>query len=201
MRTAYLLTTNERSDRAQFSKKTLENIGFTVVFFNAIPNADKVLSNKISMMNIYNLIKDNSDEWGYVFEDDINVLEPISIEEIIKYEKISSTFFYLGCCIIPRSMFNYNSGIRNTGYMINNHPVVSISLGVRGLHGIGINKKGAAELLQFASSVRERYMDVILEQFCSIYPANIVRYDLVSPQDKGHRGVVYQDRHRFPSTI
>jgi hypothetical protein len=44
MRTAYLLTTNENSPRAQFSKKVLETIGFTVVFYNAIPHLDKVLS-------------------------------------------------------------------------------------------------------------------------------------------------------------
>jgi len=34
-----------------------------------------------------------------------------------------------------------------------------------------------------------------------LYPANIVRYDLISPQHYGHRGVLFQDRHQFPSTI
>ena len=57
MRNAYLLTTNTNSVRAQFSKKVLEKIGFRVVFVQAIVNADKVLSNKLSMMNIYSKIE------------------------------------------------------------------------------------------------------------------------------------------------
>lgn len=43
-------------------------------------------------------------------------------------------------------------------------------------------------------------MDVILEAFAAIYPANIVRYDLES-YISGHRGVIFQDRNRFPSSI
>jgi len=196
MRTAYLLTTNENSLRAQFSKKVLEKIGFTVKFFVAIPHIDKVLSNKISMMNIYRIIFNMNEEWGYVFEDDINVVEPILLDEIIQYEKISDRFFYLGCCIM-----NEGETISSTTFKINNHPVIKISRGVRGLHGIGINRAGANELFNFAYTNHERYMDCILEQFAGIYPANIVRYDLISPQENGHRGVLFQDRLKFPSTI
>jgi hypothetical protein len=196
MRTAYLLTTNKFSSRAQFSKKILETIGFTVQFFIAIPNNDKVLSNKISMMNIYNIIINENEDWGYVFEDDINVVEPILLDEIIQYEKISHPFFYLGCC-----MMNNGERLKSTGLAINSHPVTSIRGGVRGLHGIGISKEGAKELLHFASNSIERYMDCVLEQFSTRYPANIVRYDLMSPQENGHRGILFQDRHRFPSTI
>ena len=196
MRTAYLLTTNKFSPRAQFSKKILETIGFTVKFFIAIPNNDKVLSNKLSMMNIYNIIVNENENWGYVFEDDINVVEPIFLDEIVQYEKISHPFFYLGCC-----MMNDGETLKSTGLTINNHQVTNICGGVRGLHGIGISKEGAKELLVFAYNSRERYMDCILEKFAEIHPANIVRYDLISPQEKGHRGILFQDRHQFPSTI
>jgi ABC-type uncharacterized transport system YnjBCD ATPase subunit len=44
-------------------------------------------------------------------------------------------------------------------------------------------------------------MDCILEKFSEIYPANIVRYDLISPQEKRHRGVLFQDRLQFPGSI
>jgi hypothetical protein len=44
-------------------------------------------------------------------------------------------------------------------------------------------------------------MDCILEDFASVYPANIVRYDLISPLHPGHRGILFQDRQKFPSTI
>jgi hypothetical protein len=227
MRTAYLLTTNPQSPRAIFSKKVLENIGFNVIVVNAILHSDKVLSNKISMMHIYNMIQNSHDEWGYVFEDDINIVEPIHISEIIEYEKISQMFFYLGCC-----MLNNGKSLQNTGYVINNHPVIQVCGGVRGLHGIGISRPGAYQLLEFINTTQncgnteaqnkhnnwkflwrtargtsakvsqdKRYMDCILEDFSKIYPANIVRYDLVSPQIEGHRGVLFQDRKQFPSSI
>ena len=196
MRTAYLLTTNHQSPRAIFSKNVLENIGFNVIVVNAILHSDKVLSNKISMMHIYNMIQNSHEEWAYVFEDDINVVEPIHIHEIIEYEKISQMFFYLGCC-----MMNDGYTLQNTGLKINNKPVISISGDVRGLHGIGISKYGTTKLLEFINSSTNRYMDCILEDFSKIYPANIVRYDLVSPQINGHRGVLFQDRQQFPSSI
>lgn len=201
MRTAYLLTTNENSPRAQFSKKVLENIGFTVVFFKAIPNNDKVLSNKISMMHIYNNIYLNTnEEWGYVFEDDINVVEPIFLDEIMQYEKISDRFFYLGCCVMSWSS-TMGKNVISTDFVINNNQVIKISGMVRGLHGIGINREGTKELFQFAKNSKERYMDCVLEQFSYKYPANVVRYDLKSPQENDHRGILFQDRLTFPTTI
>ena len=197
MRVAFLLTTDPQSARAQFSKETLENIGFKVVFYIAIANNDKVLSNKLSMLAIYNEILIGNSEWGYVFEDDVNVVEPIHLNEIVQYEKISSPFFYLGCCM----MNNREETVNNTGRVINNHPVMNVSGQVRGLHGIGITRLGAKELIEFANASKERYMDCILESFSQIYPANIVRYDLQSPLEKGHRGVLFQDRQAFPPTI
>ena len=89
----FVLTCDEKSERTQFSKHLLEKIGFQVNLFPAVPNKDKVLSNKISMMQIYNIIAHGEDEWVYVFEDDINILEEVTLDEIIKYESISSHFF------------------------------------------------------------------------------------------------------------
>ena len=43
-------------------------------------------------------------------------------------------------------------------------------------------------------------MDVILEQFSVLYPANVCRYDLES-YIHGHKGILFQDRHKFPSSI
>jgi hypothetical protein len=196
MRNAYLLTTNETSARCIFSKKILENIGFNVIIVNAILNTNKVLSNKLSMMKIYNIIQNGNAEYAYVFEDDVNVVEPIYINEIIEYEKISQMFFYLGCC-----MMNNGEKVLNTDYKINNKPVMQVSGGIRGLHGIGISRCGATKLLEFINTNKNIYMDCILEDFSVIYPANVVRYDLVSPQINGHRGILFQDRLQFPSSI
>jgi hypothetical protein len=195
-RPAYVLTTNKSSERTLFSKAVLEKIGFSVILVQHIPHEDNVMSNKITMQHIYELIVNGDDDYAYVFEDDINVLEPIHIDEIIQYEQISKMFFYLGACTYGnnwKQTTNHNTNI-------NNHPVYTMSGFVRGLHAIGFSKSGASTFLEFSKASNERYMDMILEQFSLIYPANIVRYDLES-YIRGHRGILFQDRAKFPTTI
>jgi hypothetical protein len=194
-RTGYILTLDPNSERAIFSKNILETIGFEVIFVKAIANHDKVLSNKITMLYIYKLIIESQENYAYVFEDDINTLEEIHLDEIIQYETISEMFFYLGLCD-----YGTSEHVKNTGIKINNYDVYKKYSMCRGLHAIGLSSKGAKELLEFSSNHGQRYMDVILEEFSGIYPANIVRYDLES-YISGHRGIVYQDRNRFPSSI
>jgi hypothetical protein len=194
LRKCFVLTCNENSERTQFSKHLLEKIGFQVNLFKAVPNKDKVLSNKISMMQIYNIIAHGDDEWVYVFEDDINILEDVALDEIIQYESISSHFFYLGVCdygFIKTRLYNRK---------INDKNVTIVNGFTRGLHAIGISKKGATALFFFAKMMKEKYMDVCLEKFSENFPANVMRYDLES-YIEGHRGLFYQDRNRFPSTI
>jgi hypothetical protein len=213
IRKCYLLTCDLQSERALFCKKILETIGFQVILFQSVPNildvnndwyketplsndvCNKVLSNKLSMLKIYEIISNGEHEYVYVFEDDINVLENITIDEIIEYEKISEHFFYLGLCDN-----SYNSReIHST--KINNHDVTIVSGGIRGLHAIGLSKTGAKELLQFSEEYQNYiYMDMILEKFSEKYPANVVRFDLES-YIHGHRGIIFQDRNKFASTI
>ena len=194
-RKCYVLTCNEKSERTQFTKSILEMVGFQVYLFRAIPHKDKVLSNKISMMGIYSYIVNGDDEWVYVFEDDINILEKITLDEIIKYEALNKRFFYLGICEYgDKKLYRQMVKTENTDVAI-------IKGGVRGLHAIGISKKGAKELLTFAKLVpKQKYMDVCLEMFSLIHPTFVVRYDLES-SISGHRGIFFQDRSRFPSSI
>lgn len=194
LRNCYLLTCDPASERAQFSKNILEKVGFCVNFVACIPHTDKVISNKISMQHIYGLIANGQDEWAYVFEDDINVLEDITLDEIIEYEKISNTFFYLGVCV-----YNIRQILLNQ-HQINGHKIAVAKGYIRGLHSIALSKRGAKELLLYSKQTKDKYMDVILEKFSIKYPANIVRFDLES-YIKGHRGIFYQDRKRFPSSI
>ena len=193
-RPAYLLTTNTTSDRTIFSQNVLRAIGFTVIVVPHIPNKDKVLSNKLSMQHIYSLIRDGTDPYAYVFEDDINVLTPITLDEIIQYEAISEQFFYLGMC------GDNGNAAKYTNININGHPVFRIAGNVRGLHAIGLSQTGAINLLRVSKQSKQRYMDVILENFSRIFPANVVRYDLQS-YIYGHRGAIFQDRLQFPSSI
>jgi len=194
-RKCYLLTCDESSSRTQFSKNILEKVGFSVEMFLAIPHKNKVISNKNSMMEIYSRISHGNDEWVYVFEDDVNLLEDITLEEIIKYESISSIFFYLGLCVYDSNNFTTND------IKISNNSVTIVKGGIRGLHAIGLSKKGAHELLHYSCASNEIFMDVCLENFSLTYPANVVRYDLVSHLDDSHRGVFFQDRKQFPTTM
>jgi hypothetical protein len=196
-RVAYLLSTNPDSERTQFSKKVLENIGFDVIIFIAFLHHNKLMSHKLSMMSIYNKIVLGNDEFTYVFEDDINVLEPVTLSEIIEYEKLCTTFLYLGICKIHAydDRDTYDSK-----YKINDKIVKIITGNVRGLHAVGMSKDGAKELAKACLETSELYIDVILESLMSTYPTHIMRYDLESTC-KGHRGIIYQDRVRFPTSI
>jgi hypothetical protein len=148
------------------------------------------------MMSIYEIVAKGSDEWVYIFEDDVNVLQEIRLHEIIEYEKISRMFFYLGTCI------PYPENSRELNHKkINNQDVTVVSGNVRGLHSIGLSKEGAKELLLFCKDFENwEYMDMVLENFSEKYPANVIRYDLES-YIYGHRGIFFQDRDRFPSSI
>lgn len=198
-RIGYLLTTNEQSERCIFSKKILEKIGFTVKCINAIPNENKMLSNKMTMQYIYDIIQNSEDGFYYVFEDDINLLDDITVDEIIEYEKISKKFFYLGICEFG-GYTAFKSNIKIYG-----HDVYYKQGYAYGLHAIGINTLGAKEILEFSKKeeFNESYlMDVILNKFCAFYnPAYVVRYDLEYSAEKGHKGIMFQDRNKFPSTI
>lgn len=136
-RNAYLLTTNPLSERTVFSKTILENIGFNVILFQAIKHHDNVISNKLSMNTIYNIIyNDRSNTWSYVFEDDINILEPISLNEIIEYEGISNNIMYLGLC-----RYGDDSKLLKTKHKINNNIVYKTLGNTRGLHANWYNSQ------------------------------------------------------------
>lgn len=194
-RNAYLLTCDINSERSIFSKKILEDIGFNVIFYNSIPNTNCLLSHKLSMTEIYKIIiNDMSSEWSYIFEDDINVLENIKLDEIIQYENISTNFFYLGLCKYG------NDTITETEHIINGHRVHQISNCVRGLHAIAFSRTGMLDFFNFMNFFNIEYIDIILELYTIKNPANVVRVDLES-YINGHLGIIFQDREKFKSII
>lgn len=200
MRTAYLLSYNPSADRTKFSYDLLNKIGFNVKIVKSIDNDCVLLSNRLSFEHIYNLILSSDDYWGYVFEDDINLIEDISLNEIIEYENISNYFFYLGCCC------KSHDGVRKTKYTINGHDVYSISGNARCLHGIGISKQGARTILNLSKAwmphiPTNKSFDNFFDDFTRSNPTNIIRYDLKSIWDKNHVGVLFQDRARFSSDV
>jgi len=194
-RNAYLLTCDINSERAQFSKNILEGIGFNVIFFKAIPHSKPILSHKQSIIKIFKIIaNDENNNWSYIFEDDINKLEDIKLDEIIEYEKISNKFFYLGICKYGKNT------IQDTNISINNHKVYSVAGCVRGTHAFAFSREGMKDYLNFIPNFSLEYMDMILELYSFNNRANVVRFDLRS-YISGHRGVIFQDRIKFESII
>lgn len=195
-RNAYLLTTDCNSSRATFSKELLQKIGFNVIIFLAIHHNDPIMSHKLSMIEIYKIIENSSDEWSYIFEDDINILEPITLDEIIEYEKISTdNFFYLGIC-----KYIDMSSISITSHIINNHQVYQVSGTVRGAHAVAFSKNGIKKFNQFIKHFSIVAYDMLLELYSLSHPANIIRCDL-SSTIAGHLGIFFQDREKFKSSL
>jgi hypothetical protein len=195
-RNAYLLTCDPNSERTKFSKNILDELGFNVILFQAIPDSKPLLSHKQSMISIYNIIaNDLSNEWSYIFEDDINKLEDIKLDEIIEYEKISNKFFYLGICKYGEDT------LCETEHTINNHKVYSVSGSVRGLHALSFSRVGMIDFIDFLKNFSlEYYIDIILELYTLKNRSNVVRSDLES-YISGHRGIIFQDRNKFTSII
>lgn len=194
-RNAYLLTCDPNSERTIFSKNILEEIGFNVILFQAIPHSKPLLSHRQSMIEIFKIIaNDLNNEWSYIFEDDINKLANIKLDEIIEYEKISNKFFYLGIC-----KYGENT-ICETNHIINNHKVYSVSGYVRGAHAFAFSRVGMIDFINFLKNFSLEYIDMILDFYTFKNRANIVRADLES-YIPGHRGVIFQDRNKFQSII
>ena len=197
-RNAFLLTGDTVSKRYKFVSKLLTKIGFTVIPVIFIRLKKKVKSNKNSMMKIYKLISNSvpDNTWSYVFEDDINILDKnLKLNDIIKYESISTNLFYLGMCDAGgKTWFK-------TKNKIDGRIVRQKRGGVRGLHAIALSKQGASSLYDFTKDLGHGYMDVFLEKYTLIHPANVMRSDLISPCHPGHKGMFYQDRHAFRSLI
>jgi len=196
IRKAYLLTCDENSERAIFCKNLLDKIGFEVIIFKAIPNEDRVLSNKNSFLEIYKLISEGNDNWVYVFEDDINIHEEVSLEEIIKYENVAENkdFFYLGCCVFKQLIYPISDVI------IDNDKVRIVNGNVRGAHAMAFSKNGAKEIYNIAKFSPIRYMDVIHDIYTSLHPTYVMRFNLES-YIEGHMGLFYQDRKKFVSLV
>jgi hypothetical protein len=133
-RIAHLITVDENSERCIFSSGILDLIGFDVkihiAVYDPIPYVSLLKTNELIFKEILN----SKSEWHYIFEDDINMLEYISLEEIIEYEKISNGFFFLGVC-----KYGLDNGFM-TPYEVNNHPVYCVSGCVRGSHAVAFSR-------------------------------------------------------------
>lgn len=194
-RKAYILTCDKQSERAKNTESLLSSIGFDVILCDIVHYPICVpTSNLMSMRKIYQTILKSDDEWSYVFEDDLNQLEPITLSEIIEYESISNHIFYLGCCMENISRVN------KTKHSIKGHTVYNLNK-TACLHAIAFQKSSIELIYTYMEKYSHlKFLDQIIgDKFVGDHGANVVRYDLISPQESGHRGILYQDRIKFPS--
>ena len=201
MRKAYILCEHENTPRCVDSRKVLEEIGFQVYCVPYIRHKDKLYSNKISMQMIYEKIIQSGDEWSYVFEDDIDKKDNISLNEIMEYEKISSHLFYLGACFSSESLTKTIKESESYNIKISGHNVGVINGTALGLHAVAFSRKGIIEFLQFSKNSKIKNMDVILNSFTKIHNAYIVRLDLKYGENCIHNGIIYQNRKKYPTTV
>lgn len=208
VRTAYLLSVDPTSIRTNTVKTTLTNIrGFNVEIVTAIPAKDtseesRRISNRDSILSILQMIAtQDGNMFFYVFEDDVALVQPVSLHEITLYEIISKEqgIFYLGACL-------YNEAtLEPTPYDIYDHLVYKIKQNIRGAHAFAVTPRCARQILDFYKShyMDEIASDVILENYVNecTNGIHVVRPDLISPFMDTHRGIFYQDRVNHSSII
>lgn len=200
-RKAHVITTNTCSPRFMYSLKTLQKVGFSKIIpidpikYGNGDELSKVMSNKKTFLYSLEKFINDRDEWLYIFEDDIDAHNDVSMKDILELEKKSALFFYLGIC------FPINKSIRTPP-----------SCG-RCAHAMAFSKRGAQELLKFEKTStkklqtqniarNEPYFDVIIEGWCNENGKfNVLKQNKMSPENVGHRGAFFQARKQFPSTI
>jgi len=191
---AHILTTKPSSVRAIHSSNTLKNIGFDTVEFiqpNTIgqTNIERVWSNKNAFLTaLQNFIATSSEDWIFLFEDDISARPGYTTEHIKEALKKEDLFAYLGVC---------------------NLKTQKKRLCGRCAHAMAISKKGAKEILDFnlkSTTITptdrlpkdEPYFDVVVDTFCTEKGPFLV----IGPNDtSGWHGIFFQDRQKFPTGI
>lgn len=219
-RTAYLISVNETSNRTLHAIAILKKVGFKKIQIETPlhmgnTKKDKTKSNKDVQMKIYKKIVSNSEPWGYIFEDDINLCRsqshlgmdnssvPFSVVDDLVcnaqnkrtcLEMLHDSFLYLGICL-PHEMHLIQS-ITETE---------TLRLCGRCAHAYGISQAGARELLEFEKTFSQRgkrhYMDAIIDQWCRQnggFPVSDAKCQRVGDF---HFGTFMQDRDRFASLI
>jgi hypothetical protein len=208
-RVAYLITLDEKSNRSYSTKTVLEKLGFVVLTVHppyiGESYLEKTVSNKLAFMKVFRKIKSGTDEWAYIFEDDVTLHKNHGtnnvLAEIMQGETLyGSLFQYVGLCKSTHTL----------ALSIN----VSKSCG-RCAHALGMSRRGVQRLLDYIDNSNdvlldseltpqnEPYMDAIIEAWCLQEGG----FNVVGPVQTSegtfstHIGMFIQDRTRFPSTI
>ena len=206
-RVAYVVSMNTSTTRFRQTEEVLFDFGFEVTsvkpYYFGTSREKQTLSNKIALLTAATLISRGEEPWGYVFEDDIykHELSQDNLATVIKSERESTLFHYLGICTEGKAL---KKPVRN--------------MCGRCAHAMGLSKRGALELLEFANLRApklevdqknapgdEVYLDVIIQGWCE--KSQPPGFRVVGPLTAsakgtdGHYGIFLQDRKNFESEI
>jgi hypothetical protein len=229
---AFIISTDCNSARFNFTKTNIHRVFpnfFTIYCFKPIPLTDprigkslslldkKLASNLLSFVTIWTdeipKYSTNGElEWSFVFEDDVNFIEPANvslpnyisaIQELMHHPDVQLKHgaFYLGICgptfthdnrtiIIP---FSNNRLFSHQGYGTC-------------AHAMGLTTKRARSFWKEISShfpTHNVAADIYVRNYCLRQENRY--YTLGSnfqwPPKSGHYGIAYQDAGRFPTEV
>jgi hypothetical protein len=229
---AFIVSMNCSSDRFHFTKQNIQRVFpnfFIIHCTKTIPLNDlridrslknrhkKLTSSLLSFVTVwtYEIPKystNNELEWSFVFEDDVDFLEPSkfslpnyinAIQELMHHPEIQLTdgMFYLGICGPTYAndnrtlitSFSNNSLLTRRGYGMCTH-------------AMGITTKRAISLWGELSSYIPTPLaavDVYIGNYCirSGKHYYILGANMQWPPNTGHHSIAYQDRSRFRSEV
>jgi hypothetical protein len=227
---AFIITNNCISLRFNATKENIERVFpnyFHIYCFKSIPLNDsrihlststvlkKFSSNLLSFITVWTYeipkySKNGEREWSFVFEDDVNFIEPSkvsllnytnAVQELMQNQEIQLDHgvFYLGIC---GPTFANNSRPLVTKF--SNNSLLSYKGYGWCAHGMGLTTKRAKDFWLDMSLYRptpDGAIDFFLREYCirSRKDYYILGSNLHWPPQTGHYGIAFQDRGRFYS--
>ncbi len=229
---AFIISTNCSSARFNFTKQNLQRVFpnfFTIYCFKPILLNDsrieqsaslltkKLASNLITFVTLwtYEIQKFSTNdelEWSFVFEDDVNFIEPSNfslpnyinaIQELMHHPEIQLKHgaFYLGICGPT-----FSNDTQTLITLFSNNTLLSKKGCGRCLHGMGLTTKRARTFwteISLYHPIPDGPTDIYFDKYClkngNLY--YILGANMHWPPNTGHYGIAYQDRQRFRSQV
>ncbi len=229
---AFIISTNCSSARFYFTKQNIERVFpnfFTIHCFKPISLNDSRMEQSASLLtkklasNIITFVTVWTDEipkystndeleWSFVFEDDVNFIEPSNfslpnyisaIQELMYHPEVRLKHgaFYLGLCG-P----NYSNSKETLITSFTNNTLLSKKSCGRCVHGMGLTTKRARTFwteISLYHPIQNGPTDIYIDRYC--YTTGTRYYTLGAnrewPPNTGHYGIAFQDRQRFRSEV
>ena len=193
-RTAYVISSaNCPPGRLEHVKRLLARIGFSEIY--VMTRSPLYRPDRAGLAVLYEIIESvitrKNADYVYVFDDIINTLVELKLDELTEYERLANGFFYLGI-----DKINQNKGIGYTGKTIGSRNVYSVKGNVSSAHAFALSLQGAHGLMAQLSTNRYKTVDLCLCAYSKTHAVPVVRYDLQGVFN-GQRGAIFADLCQF----